>query len=165
VHVCEFCFGPLEVEYDYALIAQSLTREAIAAGPPSIWRYRALLPLDGGAEEAPAIGRHVGFTPLVRARNLGDELGVRELYVKNDGVCHPSWSFKDRVVSVAVSQARAFGFDTVACASTGNLANSLAAHAALARLAAYIFVPADLERVKVVGTLVYAPVVVTVDGT
>jgi threonine synthase len=161
VHVCEFCFGPLEVDYHYDAIRRLVTRDRIAAGPPSIWRYKDLLPVEGEIE----VGHHVGFTPLVRARNLADELGVRELYVKNDSVCHPTWSFKDRVVAVAVNKAREFGFDTVACASTGNLANSVAAHAAEARLRSYIFIPADLEAGKVLGTLVYAPVLVAVEGT
>ena len=161
LHVCEFCFGPLEVDYDYELVRRRVTRERIAAGPPSIWRYKDLLPIEGEV----AVGHHVGFTPLVRARNLADELGVRELYVKNDAVCHPTWSFKDRVVSVALTKAKEFGFDTVACASTGNLANSVAAHAAEGRLRSYIFIPADLEQGKVLGTLVYAPVLVAVEGT
>jgi threonine synthase len=160
-HVCEFCFGPLEVDYQYEAIRRVVTRDRIAAGPPSIWRYRDLLPLDG----EPAVGHHVGFTPLIRARNLGEELGVRELYVKNDSVCHPTWSFKDRVVAVALSKAKEFGFDTVACASTGNLANSVAAHAAEARRRSYIFIPADLEVGKVRGTLMYGPVLVAVEGT
>jgi threonine synthase len=161
VHVCEDCFGPLEVEYDYAAIRAVLTRDRISAGPPSIWRYRDLLPLDGD----PTIGHHVGLTPLVRARNLGDAWGLRELYLKNDAVCHPTWSFKDRVVSVAVSKAREFGLDTVACASTGNLANSVAAHAAEAGLPAVVFIPVGLETGKVVGTLVYGPTVLQVDGS
>ncbi len=142
-----------------------MSRARIAAGPPSVWRYHDLLPVDLPADGQPAIGPHVGFTPLVRARNLAEELGVRELYVKNDSVCHPTWSFKDRVVSVAVTKAREFGFDTLACASTGNLANSVAAHAAEARLRSFVFIPADLEQGKVLGTLVYAPVLVAVEGT
>jgi len=117
------------------------------------------------ADGEPLVGSAVGFTPLIRARNLGDELGVKELYVKNDSVCHPTWSFKDRVVAVAISKAKEFGFDTVACASTGNLANSVAAHAAEARLKSYIFIPADLERGKVTATLVYAPTLIEVQGT
>ena len=160
-HVCEFCFGPLEVDYHYEAIQKVVTRDRIVAGPPSIWRYRDLLPLDG----EPPVGHHVGFTPLVRARNLADELGVREIFIKNDSVCHPTWSFKDRVVAVAIGKAKEFGFDTVACASTGNLANSVAAHAAEARLKSYIFIPADLETGKVLGTLIYAPVLVAVEGT
>ena len=164
IHVCEFCFGPLEVDYDEAAIRARVSRARIEAGPPSIWRYADLLPLDVPDGEPP-IGPHVGFTPLVRARNLAREWGVRELYVKNDAVCHPTCSFKDRVVAVAVAKAREFGFDTVACASTGNLANSVAAHAAEARLSSYVFIPTDLESGKVIGTLVFAPTLVEVQGT
>jgi threonine synthase len=161
IHVCEFCFGPLEVDYRYDALRRIVTRESIAAGPPSMWRYRDLLPVEGEA----AVGHHVGFTPLIRARNLADELGCREIWIKNDSVCHPTWSFKDRVVSVALSKAREFGFDTVACASTGNLANSVAAHAAEARLKSFIFIPADLEQGKVLATLVYNPTLIAVRGT
>ena len=161
VHVCEFCFGPLEVDYDYEALKGVVTRETIAAGPPSMWRYRELLPVEGDI----AVGHHVGFTPLVRAQNLAEEFGVREVWVKNDSVCHPSWSFKDRVVAVALTEAKEFGYDTVACASTGNLANSVAAHAAEASLKSYIFIPADLEPGKVVATLVYNPTLVKVEGT
>ena len=163
-HVCEFCFGPLEVEYDYEVIRARISRARIEAGPKSIWRYADLLPLDL-VDGRPPIGGAVGFTPLVRARNLAAEWGVRELYVKNDAVCHPTCSFKDRVVAMAIGKAREFGFDTVACASTGNLANSVAAHAAEARLASYIFIPADLEQGKVLATLVYNPTLVAVHGT
>ena len=165
VHVCEFCFGPLEVEYDYELIRQRVSRARIEAGPKSIWRYADLLPVELGADGEPAVGPAVGFTPLIRARNLADELGVKELWVKNDSVCHPTWSFKDRVVAVALGKAKEFGFDTVACASTGNLANSVAAHAAEARLKSYVFIPADLEQGKVTATLVYNPTLVAVHGT
>ncbi len=165
VHVCEFCFGPLEVDYDYEVIRTRVSRASIEAGPKSIWRYAELLPLELPADGAPPVGAAVGFTPLIRARNLGEELGVKELWVKNDSVCHPTWSFKDRVVAVAIGKAKEFGFDTVACASTGNLANSVAAHAAEARLKSYIFIPADLERGKVTATLVYAPTLVEVHGT
>jgi threonine synthase len=160
-HVCEFCFGPLEVDYRYEALHGVVTRASIAAGPPSMWRYKDLLPIEGDV----AVGHHVGFTPLVRARNLADELGVAELYVKNDGVCHPTCSFKDRVVAVAVTKAKEFGFDTIACASTGNLANSVAAHAAEARLQSYVFIPTGLEQGKVLATLVYRPTLVTVDGS
>jgi threonine synthase len=160
-HVCERCFGPLEVQYDREAIARQVSRASIAAGPPSMWRYAPLLPVAG----PPPAGRHAGFTPLVRARHLAEVLGVRELYVKNDGACHPTWSFKDRVVAVATAKAREFGFDTLACASTGNLAGSVAAHAAEAGLAAFVFVPADLEAARLLGTRVYGPTVVTVDGT
>ncbi|PYN57426.1 MAG: threonine synthase [Candidatus Rokuibacteriota bacterium] len=161
VHVCEFCFGPLEVDYRYDALKGVVTRESIAAGPPSMWRYKDLLPVDGDV----AVGHHVGFTPLIRAQNLADELGCREVWIKNDSVCHPSWSFKDRVVAVAVTKAREFGFDTVACASTGNLANSVAAHAAEGRLKSFIFIPADLEQGKILATLVYNPTLVAVHGT
>ena len=161
VHVCEFCFGPLEVDYQYEALKGVVTRQSIAAGPPSMWRYKDLLPIEGDV----AVGHHVGFTPLIRANNLADELGCREIWIKNDSVSHPTWSFKDRVVAVAVTKAREFGFDTVACASTGNLANSVAAHAAEARLKSYIFIPADLEQGKVLATLVYNPTLVAVEGT
>jgi threonine synthase len=161
VHVCEFCFGPLEVDYRYDVLKSRVTRESIEAGSPSMWRYKDLLPVEGDV----AVGHHVGFTPLVRARNLGQELGVGELYIKNDSVCHPTWSFKDRVVAVAVTKAKEFGFETVACASTGNLASSVAAHAAEAQLESFIFIPADLEPGKVLATLVYEPTLVAVDGT
>jgi threonine synthase len=161
VHVCEFCFGPLEVDYRYDVLARTVSRRSIEAGPPSMWRYKDLLPIEGDV----AVGHAVGFTPLIRARNLADELGVAEVYVKNDSVCHPTWSFKDRVVSVAVTKAKEFGFDTVACASTGNLANSVAAHAAEGRLKSYIFIPADLEQGKILATLVYNPTLVAVHGT
>ena len=163
-HVCEFCFGPLEVEYDYEVIRARISRARIEAGPRSIWRYADLLPLDL-VDGEPPIGAAVGFTPLVRARNLAAEWGVRELYVKNDAVSHPTCSFKDRVVAMAIGKAREFGFDTVACASTGNLANSVAAHAAEARLASFIFIPADLEPGKVIATLIYDPTVIEVRGT
>jgi len=164
-HVCEFCFGPLEVDYDYAAIRARASRDRIEAGPPSIWRYADFLPVDLDADAMPPVGSAVGLTPLVRARNLGEEWGVRELYIKNDGVCHPTCSFKDRVVAMAVAKAIEFGFDTVACASTGNLANSVAAHAAEARLKAYVFIPVDLEQGKVTATLVYNPTLVAVQGT
>ncbi|MBI2455974.1 MAG: threonine synthase [candidate division NC10 bacterium] len=161
LHVCEYCFGPLEVDYDYEAIGRIVNRRAIEAGPPNIWRYRPLLPIEGEA----AVGRHCGFTPLVRARNLGKALGLTNLYVKNDTVNHPTLSFKDRVVAVAVIKALEFGFPVVACASTGNLANSVAAHAAEGGLTSFVFIPADLEQGKVLGTSIYAPNVVAVEGT
>ncbi|MGH7348954.1 MAG: threonine synthase [Candidatus Rokuibacteriota bacterium] len=164
VLVCEVCFGPLEVHYDYEVIRARISRARIEAGPKSIWRYADLLPLEV-ADGAPPIGAAVGFTPLVRARNLAEEWGVKELYVKNDSVSHPTCSFKDRVVAVAIGRAREFGFDTVACASTGNLANSVAAHAAEARLHSYIFIPVGLEQGKVTATLIYDPTLVEVQGT
>ncbi len=122
-HVCEFCFGPLEVAYDYEKLEGKFTRELIESRPQTMWRYKELLPIDG----EPTVGAQNGFTPLVRARNLEKVLGVKELYIKNDSVCYPTLSFKDRVVSVALSKAVEFGFKTVACASTGNLAGSVAA--------------------------------------
>jgi threonine synthase len=161
LHVCELCFGPLEVQYDYKQIQASLTRKKIENGPKSLWRYVALLPIQG----EPTIGLHAGFTPLVRAKNLGDELGLDHLYVKNDTVNHPTLSFKDRVVSVALTRARELGYETVACASTGNLANSVAAHAAAAKMQCYVFIPHDLEAAKVLGNLVYRPNVVEVEGS
>ena len=161
LHVCEFCFGPLEVDYDYEAIGRALNHRTIEAGPPNLWRYRALLPVDG----EPTVGRHCGFTPLVRAQNLGKALGLTHLYVKNDTVNHPTLSFKDRVVAVAVIKALEFGFPVVACASTGNLANSVAAHAAEGGLTSFVFIPADLEQGKVLGTSIYAPNLVAVEGT
>jgi len=160
LYVCEYCFGSLEATYDYGAIKKVLTREKIAKGPKSLWRYRELLPID----REPAAGFYSGFTPLVKADNLARELGVRELYVKDDSVCHPTWSFKDRVVAVALSRARELKFDTVACASTGNLANSVSANAAWAGFNRYIFIPADLEKAKIVGSLVYAPNLIAVHG-
>lgn len=160
LYVCEYCFGSLEVNYDYDGIKKVLTREKIQKGPKSLWRYRELLPIDG----EPTAGFYSGFTPLVRAERLGGEWGVKDLYIKDDSVCHPTWSFKDRVVAVALSRARELGFDTVACASTGNLANSVAANAAWAGFNRYIFIPANLEQAKITGTLVYAPNLVAVNG-
>ena len=158
-HVCEFCFGPLEVEYDYDVISQTLSRESIKNGPYNIWRYQDLLPVEG----TPRVNLEAGFTPLVRAHNLGKMLGIKELYIKND-TANPTWSFKDRVVSVALSRAVEFGFDTAACASTGNLANSVAAHAAHAGMKCFVFIPSDLEAGKVMNSLVYKPHVVSVKG-
>ncbi len=159
VHVCELCFGPLEVSYDYTF-GPKITRELIESGPLTMWRYADLLPLDG----PPTVGKQVGFTPLVKADNLARALGVDEVWVKNDAVSHPTLSFKDRVVAVALSKAREFGFQTVGCASTGNLANSVAAHAAEGGFEAYIFIPHDLEQGKVVGTLIYGANVLSVQG-
>ncbi len=161
VHICELCFGPLEVIYDYDEIGKRVSRASIQDGPLTMWRYEGLLPLDG----PPTVGRQVGFTPLVRAENLAKALGVREVYIKNDAVNHPTLSFKDRVVAVALSKAREFGFDIVGCASTGNLANSVAAHAAEGKFKSYIFIPHDLEQGKVIGTLVYGSTVLSVNGT
>lgn len=161
LHVCETCFGPLEVLYDYQAIGRVLTREAIAARPRNLWRYRELLPIDG----EPRVGLHSGFTPLVRADRLGAALGVDELWVKDDSVNHPTFSYKDRVVSVAISKVMEFGFDTVSCASTGNLANAVSAHAARAGLQCYIFIPDDLEQGKVIGSTIYGPRAIAVRGT
>jgi threonine synthase len=159
-HVCEFDFGPLEVAYDYAKIKKSLTRETIASRPKSMWRYRELLPV---ATE-PTVGQQAGFTPLVKADRLAKALGIRELYVKNDTVNYPTLSFKDRVVSVALSRAKELGFTTVACASTGNLANSVAAQAASAGLKCYVFIPSDLEQGKIINSLVYGANVIGIKG-
>lgn len=160
IHICEFDFGPLEAAYDYDLIARHISRDIIASRPQSMWRYRELLPIDG----APTVGAQVGFTPLVRADRLAAKLGIGELYIKNDTVNYPTLSFKDRVVSVALSRARELGFKIVACASTGNLANSVAANAAAAGLTSYVLIPADLERSKVVGSLVYGTQVIGIHG-
>lgn len=160
VHVCEFCFGPLEVVYDYAGIKKVLSRKKIESRAPSMWRYQELLPID----EDPVVGLNVGWTPLIKVKNLGKALGVNNLYVKNDAVNHPTLSFKDRVVCVAVSKAKEFGYDTVGCASTGNLANSVAAHAAEAGMSSYILIPADLEPGKILGTLIYGTNLVSVRG-
>ena len=158
-NVCEYCFGPLEVFYDYEGIKRHISRQHIEGGPPTMWRYSDLLPVDA----ATAVDIGTGYTPLVRAPNLGRALGLNKLYIKND--CqNPTWSFKDRVVSVASSVARAFEFDTLACASTGNLANSVAAHAARAGLEAYVFIPSDLEQGKIVGSLIYGATLVAIDG-
>ncbi len=159
-HVCDFCFGPLEVVYDYAAVAAVMTRERVAAGPATIWRYADLLP---AAAEAP-VDLGAGLTPLVRADRLAAELGLGELYIKDD-TRNPTGSFKDRVVSVALSRARELGFKVAACASTGNLANSVAAHAARAGMESYVFVPSDLERVKIQTTAVFGTRLIAVDGS
>ena len=158
-YTCSWCFGPLEVAYDYDAIRDHTSRERIAAGPANIWRYADLLPSD----DHPAIDLGAGFTPLVRADRLAAELGLGEVWVKNDTL-NPTNSFKDRVVNVALAKALEFGFTVAACASTGNLANSVAAHAARAGLASYVFVPADLEAGKIVTTAVYGGNLVAVDG-
>jgi threonine synthase len=160
IHICEFDFGPLEAAYDYDLIARHINRKVIESRPQTMWRYRELLPIDG----EPTVGAQVGFTPLVRADRLAKHLGVEELYIKNDTVNYPTLSFKDRVVSVALSRARELGFKVVACASTGNLANSVAANAAAAGLTSYVLIPANLERSKIVGSLVYGTQVIGIQG-
>ena len=159
-HVCEFDFGPLEVAYDYDRIKKSLTRETILARPKTMWRYRELLPIAG----EPTVGPLVGFTPLVKADRLAKKLGIRELWIKNDAVNYPTLSFKDRVVSVALSRAKELGFETVACASTGNLANSVAANAASAGLKSYVFIPSDLEQGKILNSLIYGANVIGIKG-
>ena len=159
-HVCEFDFGPLEVAYDYDKIRKSMTKAALAKRPETMWRFRELLPV---ADE-PTVGIRVGYTPLVKADRLAKWLGVREAWVKNDAVNYPTLSFKDRVVSVALSRAKELGFETVACASTGNLANSVAANAASAGLDAVVFIPADLEEGKILNSLIYGARVVGIRG-
>ena len=157
---CDDCLAPLEVQYDMQSLIGRVTRETIAAGPLNIWRYKALLPIPEGFEpDLP-----VGFTPLVRAKSLGKRIGATNLYVKNDAVCFPTLSFKDRVVSVALANAQAFGFEVVGCSSTGNLANSVAAQAARLGLKACILIPADLEPAKILGTQVYGARLVRIDG-
>ncbi len=158
-NICEWCFGPLEVVYDYDGIRKVMTRAHIQRGPPTVWRYRELLPVEDG----PVIDLHTGMTPLVKADHLGRKLGLENLYIKNDCV-NPTYSFKDRVVTVAATVARQMGFDTLACASTGNLAGSVAAHAAKAGMKSFVFIPADLEKVKIVGASIYGPTVVAVNG-
>jgi threonine synthase len=157
--VCEWCFGPLEVVYDYEAVAASISRDKIAAGPLSIWRYADLLP--ASADGAVSLG--AGFTPLVRADRLGAELGLGELWIKNDTL-NPTGSFKDRVVSVALTKAQELGFKVAACASTGNLANSVAAHAAHAGMESVVFIPSNLEAGKVVTTAVFGGRLIAVDG-
>ena len=156
--VCE-CLGPLEVSYDYAAIKKVISRSLIESRPPSLWRYLELLPV-----ETPKTGFNSGFTPLVRAERLARELGVAEVYVKDDSVNHPTFSYKDRVVSVAATKAVEFGFPVFGCASTGNLAGSVAAHAARLGLPCYVFIPHDLEPNKVLGAAIYNPTVVAVEG-
>ena len=160
LHVCETCFGPLEVVYDYDRIKKSISREKIQSRSNSLWRYRELLPIDG----EPQVGLYSGFTPLIRAHRLGEVLGVKELYLKDDSVNHPTFSYKDRVVSVAISKAIEFGFDTVSCASTGNLANAVAAHAAKAGLNCYVFIPNGLEQGKIIGSAIYGPRTIAIQG-
>ena len=160
IHVCEIDFGPLEAAYDYDAIKAVLSREILKARPRRMWRYRELLPIDG----QPTLGTQVGFTPLVKADRLAAKLGIKSLYIKNDTVNYPTLSFKDRVVSVALNRARELGFETVACASTGNLANSVAAMAASAGLKSYVLIPADLEQGKVLGSLVYGTNVIGIHG-
>jgi threonine synthase len=159
--ICDDCFSPLEVFYDYDSLRSSFTREKISQGPPSMWRYSDLLPLPPHYQPTvPA-----GFTPLLKAPRLARDIGAKNLYLKNDAVCVPTLSFKDRVVAVALAQARVFGFDTVACSSTGNLANSVAAQAARNGFKSWIFIPADLEPAKIIGTQVFGAKLVRISGS
>jgi threonine synthase len=160
VHVCELCFGPLEVEYDYAAMQGKVTRASIEVKDRNLWRYRDLLPVEG----EPKAGLNSGWTPFKRARNLEKYLGVKELYIKDDSANYPTWSYKERVVSVAITKAIELGYDTVGCASTGNLANSVAAHAAQAGLKAFVMIPHDLELGKVLGSLIFGPTMVRIQG-
>jgi threonine synthase len=160
IYVCEFCFGPLEVAYDYKSIAKAINRKKIEKREQNLWRYRELLPIEGD----PQVGLNSGYTPLVKAERLAKVLGIDELYIKDDTVVHPTLSFKDRVVSIALTKAKEFGFDTVACASTGNLAHSVSAHGASSGFKRFIFIPATLEASKIVASLVYEPNLIAVDG-
>ncbi|MCY4582882.1 MAG: threonine synthase [Chloroflexi bacterium] len=159
-NVCDFCFGPLEVVYDMEAIGDIASRERIMSGPYSLWRYADFLP----AEYNPLVDINAGFTPLIRSRGLAERLGLEELWIKNDSV-NPSYSFKDRVVAVATAKALELGFETLACASTGNLACSVAAHAARAGMTAYVFIPSDLEAGKVLGAAIYNPTMIAVNGS
>jgi len=156
--VCS-CLGPLEVSYDYDAVRKVISRDLIESRPPSLWRYLELLPV-----EEPRTGFNSGFTPLVRAGRLAKALGLAELYIKDDSVNHPTFSYKDRVVSVAATKAVEFGFRVFGCASTGNLAGSVAAHAARLGLECYVFIPHDLEPSKILGAAIYRPHVVAVEG-
>jgi len=160
IAACEECWAPLEVVYDYGKLWADLRREDLASRSPNMWRYRELLPV---ASE-PWVGHQTGFTPLVAAPRLAAALGAREVYVKNDAVNHPTLSFKDRVVAVALTKAHEFGFDTVGCSSTGNLANAVAAQAAAGGFKTFIFVPAELEPEKIIATQVYGATLVKVQG-
>src|SRR3954466_16249858 len=160
VHVCEQCFGPYEVEYDYEKMKGKVTRESIARGAKSLWRYKDFLPIAGPRQA----GLYSGFTPLKRATRLGAELGCTNLWIKDDSCNYPTYSYKERVVAVAITKAIEFGFDTVGCASTGNLANSTAAHAAQAGIRCFVMIPHDLEQGKVLGSLIFAPNLVRIKG-
>ena len=161
LYVCDKCLGPLEVVYDEDAIRADVSRELIASRPAGLWRYREFLPIAG----EPLTGLHSGGTPLVRAHRLAQELGMKELYIKDDSVNHPTLSYKDRVVSVAATRAVELGFKVFGCASTGNLGNSVAAHAARLGLECYVFIPQTLESGKIVGSAVSGPHVVAIDGT
>lgn len=161
LYVCENCFGPLEVDYNYDEIKSILSKEEIVSRPKNMWRYKELLPIEGEV----TVGFNVGYTPLIKADRLAEAFGVREIWVKNDSVNFPTLSFKDRVVSVALTRAKEFGFKVVSCASTGNLANSVAANAASVGLKSYVLIPSDLEAGKVLGSWVYDTTVIAIDGT
>ena len=160
LNACEFCFGPLEITYDYDAISRTVTRESIADGPLTMWRYHDFLPVEAEA----AVDMATGFTPLLRAKNLGRKLGLDNLYIKNDSV-NPTFSFKDRPVSVTTTKALEFEFEVLACVSTGNLMGSVAAHGAKAGMKTMVFFPADLESGKITGAAIYGPTLVAVDGT
>jgi threonine synthase len=160
LNACDFCFGPLEIEYDFDSIARVVSRKRILEGPPTMWRYQDFLPVDADM----ALDMGTGFTPLIRAENLGRKLGLENLYIKNDSV-NPTFSFKDRVVSVASAKALEFEFDTLACASTGNLMGSVAAHGAKAGMNTMVLFPANLEKGKILGAAIYGATLVAVDGT
>jgi len=158
--LCDDCFGPVEVAYGYEQMRGTVTRESIEAGPQSLWRYQPLLPIEG----EPTVGLLSGLTPLIKADRLAQELGVEELYVKDDSVNYPSLSYKDRVVAVALTKAVEFGFDTVGCASTGNLAHSVSAHGARGNLRTFVMIPHDLEEGKIIGSRVFGPQMVKIRG-
>lgn len=160
LYVCDQCLGPLEVTYDVEAQKRAISREVIASRPPSLWRYRELLPIDGD----PKTGLRSGFTPLVRASRLADELGMEELYIKDDSVNHPTLSYKDRVVPIAATRSVELGLGVFGCASTGNLANSVAAHAARLGLECYVFIPDTLEPGKILGSSISGPRVIAIDG-
>src|SRR5258706_11272290 len=159
--ICEDCCSPLEVFYDYDAIRADFTHDKIAQGAPNMWRYSALLPLPEGYQ--PTLP--VGFTPLIKARSLATQIGTKNLFIKNDAVCLPTLSFKDRVVAVALANAKSFGFDTVSCSSTGNLANATAAQAARNGFKCWIFIPPDLEQAKIIGTQVFGAKLVRISGS
>jgi threonine synthase len=158
-YVCDFCFGPLEVAYDYDAIGKAISRESIESGPQTIWRYDDLLPVS----RSHAVDIGAGMTPLIRSTNFARQLGLNNVWLKNDAA-NPTWSFKDRVVSVASTKALEFEFDVLACVSTGNLAGATAAHGAKAGMETLVFIPGDLEPGKIIGAAVYGPTLVAVNG-
>ncbi|OGS45564.1 MAG: threonine synthase [Elusimicrobia bacterium RIFOXYD2_FULL_34_15] len=160
IYVCEWCFGPLEVVYDYEKIKKVLTKERIMSRKENLWRYKELLPID----QEPTVGLNSGFTPFFEAKNLAKVLNCKKIFIKDDSVNHPTLSFKDRVVAVALSKAKEFGFHTVACASTGNLANSVSSHSKTAGFDCYVFIPSDLEKSKIISSLIYGVNLIAIDG-